>query len=115
MNMFPDTITIYHHETKNGIDNYQKTILRGFYWCGGRTLSGTGKGIESKSETTIISNADNAHSYGSKWAVNIGDRIILGEGEDISSFKALNNAITVADIANHVCGSDVDNIVITGV
>lgn len=42
------------------------------------------------------------------------DMILFGEGEDITSFREIRNAVTVTGIAVNVCNSDVDNIVITG-
>mgnify|MGYP000822708212 CR=1 FL=1 len=113
--MFPHTITIYHHDIINGVDNYKKTVLDGFYYSGGKTLSGTDKGIDSKGKVTIISNAENAHNFGVSWTVSVKDRIVIGVGKDIKSFKELGDAITVTDVAVNVCNSDVDNIVISGV
>lgn len=113
--MFPHTITIYHHEIINGVDSYTKTVLSGFYYNGGKSLSGTDKGIDSKGKVTIISNAENAHNFGVSWTVGIKDKIVVGVGDDIRSFKELDNAVTVMDVAVNVCNCDVDNIVISGV
>lgn len=113
--MFPHTITIYHHDIINGADRYSKTVLSGFYVMQGKTVSDTQKGVDSKSQTTIISNAENAHFYGGKWTVSINDKVVLGVGKDIKSFRELKDCIAVSDIEINVCGSDVDNIVITGV
>lgn len=112
--MFPHTITIYHHSTENGEDRYSKTVLKGFYWNAGKSLTGADKGAESEKATTIISNPENAHKYGTEWIIHLDDMVLLGEGKDITSFREIENAVTVIGIAVNVCGSDVDNIVITG-
>lgn len=113
--MFPHAITIYRHDIINGADCYSKNILSGFYVMQGKTVSDTQKGVDSKGQTTIISNVENARSCGDKWTVSINDRIVLGVGKDIKSFRELKDCITVSGIEINVCGSDVDNIVITGV
>lgn len=113
--MFPHTITIYHHEIVNNADTYQRTVLSGVYWYGGTSLSSSNKGIDSKGKVNIITNVENARNYGAGWTVNIGDKVVLGEGGEITSLKSLINAITVTDIAVNVCNSDVDNITIAGV
>ena len=113
--MFPHTITVYHHDIIDGTDSYKKTVLSGFYYSDGKSIAGTVKGVDSKSKAIIISNAENARNFGVSWTVAIKDRIVIGEGKDISSFKELDNAITVTDVVVNVCGSEVDNIVISGV
>lgn len=113
--MFPHTITIYHHKIIKGTDSYSKTILNGFYIMNGSAVSDTQKGVDSRHNITIISNSENAHSFNNKWNVAINDKIVVGAGMDINSFKELNDCITVTGIEINVCGSDVDNIVIKGV
>lgn len=112
--MFPHTVTIYHHSTENGEDKYIKTVLEGFYWNDKISLAAGNKGAESEKATTIISSPENAAKYGTDWTVQVNDMVRLGKGDDIKSFKELNGAVTVTGIAVNVCGSDVDNVVITG-
>lgn len=112
--MFPHTITIYHHSIENGEDKYIKYILSGFYWNDEKSLSAADKGIKSTKEATIISNPENARKYGTEWNILPGDRVLLGIGENITSFKDLKEAVTVIGVAANVCNSDVDNVVIRG-
>lgn len=112
--MFPHTITIYHHSIKNGEDKYDKTILEGFYFNAEKGISKDGKGVGNDNSATIISNAENARKYGIEWIIQPKDMVLLGEGKDITSFRELQNAFTVTGVAENVCGSEVDNIVITG-
>lgn len=111
--MFPHTITIYHHSIENGEDKYDKTVLGGFYFNSAKGVSKDGKGISNDNATTIISNVENAHKYGTEWMIQPNDMVLLGVGNDITSFRELQNAFTVIGVAENVCGSDVDNIVIT--
>ena len=113
--MFPDKITIYHHDIVNNEDVYQKTTVNGFYWNESTALDDANKGIKSKKQVTIISSPENAHTYGSEWTVCIDDVIVKGKGGAITSLKEVENGVTVKGVAVNVCNSDVDNIVITGV
>lgn len=113
--MFPHTITVYHLDKADGRDRYIKTVLDGWYWNSEKALQKDNKGILSTKPTTIVSDVKNARNFGTEYEICDNDRIILGTGDDIASFKELKNAVTVKDIAVNICNSEVDNIVITGV
>ena len=111
--MFPHTITIYHHSVENSEDKYNKTVLDGFYFNSAKGTAKDGKGAGNDNTATIISNVENARKYGTEWIIQPKDMVLLGEGKDITSFRELQNAFTVTGVAENVCGSEVDNIVIT--
>lgn len=114
--MFPHKITIFHHAEKDGKDVYTRKVVPGFYWYGPTGIVQSGKGQEREDNVTIVSSPENARSYGEKWTVQKGDRVVKGECPDVSSFKELNDkeVITVMKVDPNVCGSLVDNITITG-
>lgn len=114
--MFPHTITIFHHATTGGKDVYTRKVVEGVYWYGSTGISRDGKGQEGTDSITVISSPENARTYGSKWTVQKGDRVVKGVCGDISSFKDLKDkeVITVMKVNPDVCGSLVDNITITG-
>lgn len=113
--LFPHMITIYHLDTSTGDDKYTKIVLDGWYWQGEQTLQKDGKGVLTTKPTTIISNCEKARKYGKEYEIHENDRVILGVGEEITSFKELHNSITVKSVSVNVVGSDVDHIKITGV
>lgn len=110
--MFPDTITIYRHSIINGADIYDKEILSGFYWYGKTIQNTANKGTESVSEITVVSGPEMAKAFGEKWTTQIGDIIIKGKGNDISSLKELTESHKIYAVNVNVCNSDVDNIVL---
>ncbi len=114
--MFPHTITIIHHSIVNSTDVYSRTVLSGFYWYGAAEYGESGKGAEKNRNVTVISSPEMAASYGSEWSVCGGDRIVKGACPAITSYKDLigKEVITVLSVAENICGSDVDNIQITG-
>lgn len=114
--MFRDSITIYHHSTTGGVDTYTKQYLDGgFYVMPSKTVYDGGKGFERTQQTTIVSSAEKAHTYGDKWHIALKDRVVKGKGGDITAWSDIPDAITVNSITENLCGSDVDNIEITGV
>lgn len=114
--MFPHTITIFHHIAEKDKDIYTRKVVSGFYWYGSTGIAPSGKGQESEDSITIISSPENAKTFGKKWNVQKGDRIVKGECPDISSFKDLNGkeVVTVMKVEPNVIGSFVDNVTITG-
>ncbi|MBP3446220.1 MAG: hypothetical protein J6K64_02985 [Clostridia bacterium] len=114
--MFPHTITIFHHTASGGEDVYTRKVVEGVYWHGSTGISRDGKGQESTDSITVISSPENASTYGRKWSVQKGDKVVKGACGDISSFKELNSkeVITVMSVADNRCNSSVDNITITG-
>ena len=113
--MFPHTITIYRHSIVNNQDVYTKQTLSGFYIMPSKSFTSGDKSLEKTTPTTIVSNPENALKYGTEWDIQAGDRIVKGVGGDITALKQLINAIEVTSVQENVCGSAVDNIVITGV
>lgn len=113
--MFPHTITIYRHSTENGTDVYTKQVLDGFYAVVNKSLTTDQKGVEHNKPSVIISSPEKAQKYGTEWTVQGKDKIIIGEGADITSFMDIPEAITVTGIEVNVIGSAVDNVTITGV
>lgn len=114
--MFPHTITIFHHIAEKDKDIYTRKVVPGFYWYESTGIVQSGKGQESDDSVTIISSPENAKTFGKKWTVQKGDRVVKGDCPDISSFKDLNGkeAVTVMKVEPNVCGSLVDNVTITG-
>ena len=112
--MFPHTITIYRHKEVNDADVYEKQILKSFYTVQNKTLSQDSKGFSNSKPTSIISSPEMAQKYGTEWTVELKDRIVIGNGADITSFDDIPNAIVVQSIEVNVIGSDVDNITILG-
>ncbi|MCD7722694.1 MAG: hypothetical protein LUH82_01905 [Clostridiales bacterium] len=111
---FKDTITIYRHSTENGADVYERQVLSGFYCYSATTHAISNKGFESVSEFTAISSPGMAQIYGDEWTVRVGDIIIGGEGDNISTLKELSDYHKVYHVALNACGSAVDNIVVKG-
>lgn len=113
--MFPHTVTFYHHSVEHNTDVYTKTAVSGVYFYGTKTLAASGKGTESVDNMTVITSPETAAGFGSEWNVFKGDRMIKGEGAEITSFKDFNSAevYTVTGIADNRAGSRVDNIQIT--
>ena len=114
--MFPHTITIFHHIAEKDKDIYTREVVSGVYWYGSEGISVSGKGQESADSITIISSPENAKTFGKKWNVQKGDRVVKGNCPDISSFKDLNDkeVVTVMKVEPNVIGSLVDNVTITG-
>lgn len=112
--MFPHTITIYHHTVVNGVDTYSKTILKDVYYHVRQNTEQSGKGVVTVKETEITASPEVSRQIGKAWNVFTEDRIVLGEGTDIQSWKGLNGAITVTGIDVNVIGCAVDNVIITG-
>lgn len=112
--MFPHTITIYRHSVENGEDVYKIQHLDGFYWQQKCVRNAENKGVAYAAEVSAVSSAERAHTYGKSWNVQVGDKIIKGNGNNISSLNELNNYYSVYAVEENICGSDVDNIVISG-
>lgn len=113
--MFPHTITIYHHEVKNGADFYEKQTISGFYCYGKSGLSIQGRGVQSADVVEIISSPEAARTFASQWTCQKGDRVLIGAGSDISSFEDIPNAYTVLSVQTDIIGSPCDSVTISGV
>lgn len=113
--MFPHSITIYHHSIQNGTDAYTKDIVRGVYWYGRHSVHPSGRGSSGGDAVTIITSMATAATRGTAWNVEVGDRVILGEGGDITALSQISGGITVTDIEDNRVGASVDNITILGV
>lgn len=114
--MFPHTITIYSHSSQNLKDIYTRQVVSGVYRYGSVGMSSANKGVENVADVKLITSPETTAEYGKSWTVRSGDRIVMGEHGDITSFKDLNGeqVITVTAVAEHICGSEVDNITIGG-
>lgn len=112
MNMYPHTITIYRHCIENGRDIYTKHILKGVYFRNGTVAAKSGNGFEKSCETVISVRPELSRTFNETWNVTIGDKIVLGIGREISSFKELQNFVTVKTVSENICGSPLDGVVI---
>lgn len=110
--MFPHSITIYKHSIIDGEDVYFMQCVDGFYWQEKTNLNNKDKGSENTGEITVISSLRNAQSFNDKWNVDIGDIIIKGKGNHITSLKEPDTYYKVNAVSFNVCGSLVDNIVV---
>lgn len=108
--MFPHVITIYRHSVENGADKYRRQTVRDVYWYGRRGVTISGKGLQAANFVTVVSSPEQAAAFGTSWNVILGDRLIRGEGSDITSWKDLKNSVTVIRIEDNRCGGSVDNI-----
>ena len=124
--MFPHAITIYRHSVVNGADNYSMTILNGCYWYGKQSITGAGKGTERANICTVVFSPELTATYGLKWSIRPGDRIVKGHDglvgisvtgvstvgmKVIEGLKELpRDAMTVKAVEENICGSSVDNI-----
>ncbi len=112
--MFPHTITIYRHALIDGEDIYAKQEITGVYWCGAKGIQQSGKGITEDDQITIVTSPELTKTFGTEWSVMPGDRIIKGKGSEITSLKQIKGGITAMRVEESICGSDVDNVTITG-
>lgn len=112
--MFPHTITIYRHSVVDGKDVYHRQMLGGVYCYGSEGIAGSGKGTAEDSSMIVITSQTTAAAFGVEWDVRKGDRIIKGEGKEISSLKEIDGGFTVLSVEDNRCGSTVDNITIRG-
>lgn len=110
--MFPNTITIYHHSISNSADAYTKTVLHGFYVYSTEGISKAGRGEQDADTFVAVSSPIMARSFGDAWSCENNDRIVEGEGDDITSWKDIPEAKVIASIKRSVIGSSVDNITI---
>lgn len=110
--MFPHSITIYKHSVIDGEDAYFMQCLDGFYWQERNSRSNKDKGAEATSEIIVVSSSQNAQNFNDKWNIDIGDIIIKGKGNHITSLKELDEYYKVNAVSVNVCGSLVDNIVV---
>ena len=114
--MFPHTITIYSQSSQNLKDIYTRQVVSGVYRYGSVGMSSANKGVEKVADVKLVTSPETTAEYGKSWTVRSGDRIVICEHGDITSFKDLNGeqVITVTSVAEHICGSEVDNITIGG-
>lgn len=114
--MFPHTVTVYHHEVSGGADVYSRYVVPGVYWYGGSGIAAADRGIQSSGTVTVITSPDRARDFDKKWNVLPGDKIVKGVFGEITSFRELNGkeVATVANVAENIIGSDVDNVTVTG-
>lgn len=111
--MFPHTITIYRHSIENGADIITRQIVKGVYWYGGTGTTPSGKGVTEENSATVITSPETAGKYKSSWDIQPKDRILQGEGPEITGFREIPAALTVLRVEENICNSTVDNITIT--
>lgn len=111
--MFPHTITIYRHSIENGADKITRQIVTGVYWYGGEGVTASGKGTVEDNSATIITSPETTAQYKGGWTIEPKDRILKGEGPEITGLKEIPAALIVARVDENICGSTVDNITIT--
>lgn len=111
--MFPHTITIYRHRVENGADIITRQIVNGVYWYGGAGITASGKGTTEENSATIITSPEATCQYKGGWDIEPKDRIIKGEGPEITALRDIPASLTVLKVEENICGSTVDNITIT--
>ena len=109
MNMFPHTMTIYRYDG----ETYSKQVIDDVYWHEVIGVNQASHGVSQSKSVQVTTSPDRTKTYGVEWDCKPEDRIILGNGEDITTFKGLNG-YTVLSIAFNTPLGNVDNIVITG-
>lgn len=112
--MFPHTITIYRHSISDGGDVITKQVKQGFYWYGSQGIVQSGKGTTESDTVTIIASPETTAEHGKTWDIRHGDRVVKGEGPDVTTLKEILGAVTVLRVDENICGSPVDNITIAG-
>lgn len=112
--MFPHTMTIYRHTIEGGQDKYSKQVVEGVYWNENNGMTIEGNGFTKKRQVTVITSQSLCNGFMVTWDIKDGDRIIKGTGDDITRLADIPNAFIVTNVAINECGSDVDNITITG-
>ena len=110
--MFPHTITIYRHSVENGADVYTRQVVKGVYWYGGTGISQNGKGTTEETPVNIVTSPETAIQYGDGWTIEPKDRVMKGEGPEITSLRDIPSAPTVVGVEDNRCGSSVDNVTI---
>ena len=113
--MFPHKITIYHHDIVDSADIYTKQIVEGVYVQEQYGITKSGHGQQNSRSITITTNKRLCDEFGKSWSICVGDKVVKGEGEDITKLADIPNAYTITNIIENKCGSDVDNIVMMGV
>lgn len=115
--MYPHTVTIYRHSSKNGEDAYQKYILPGVYWYGSFGVSAAKNGFEQAAGITVELPKAHADTFGVSWFAEPGDLCVLGTGPDIGRQRDLDGftKMTIQSIQVNRCGSALDNISFAGV
>lgn len=113
MQMYPHTITVYSHYIEDNEDKYKRTVLQGVYYHYSDGLSLSGNGVVKKCSLTIEIAKKYADTFGKEWIVKGNDRLVLKNGNDISSYSELKDCFVVQDVAVNVMGSPLDNITIT--
>lgn len=115
--MFPHTITIFRHIQDLTTDTYIKHVLNGVYWYGSKHSNKSSNGVIKEKNINIIIPKNLVDSFKIEWDININDKVVLGEVDDITSvndLKVYEDVINADDISINICNSDLDNIVISG-
>lgn len=113
--MFPHTITIYHHDIVDNTDKYTRQVVSGVYAQVQYGITKSGHGQQNSRSITITTNKKLCDEFGVSWSICEDDKVIVGIGGEITKFADIPKAYTITNIIENKCGSDVDNIVMTGV
>ena len=111
--MFPHIMTIYRLDTSGTADVISKQIVKGVYWNETQGIRTSGNGTADSKSVTVVTSPHLAKTMGVTWTIKAKDRIIKGEGADVTSLKEIDG-YTVEKVEINVCDSPVDNIVIQG-
>lgn len=117
----PHNITIYNKLK----EQYVSKKLRNVYYFGSDSINISGKGTIESGNINIIIDGENLKDYinykdfidSSKYTIQNGTRIVLGDGPDIKSLNDLDDSfkqITVFSFDENLVGSNLDNIVVVG-
>ena len=111
--MYPFVVTVIHKVSTLDEDTYINYVLQGVYIQAtlGIVMNGMTFALD---ETTLISTNDQlAHSYGTNWQCDVGDRVMLGEyTTPVTSFGDIPNAWVVKSVEKNIANTDLDSIVI---
>lgn len=112
MNLYPHTVTVYHHDVVGDKNVYLRTVLSGVYYRKSVKYTKSGNGFENVPGTVVSCNPVLSRGYNDNWRCFPGDKLIKGVGSDIESFKELSEAVTVKSVDVNLCSSELDSVVI---
>lgn len=89
MNLYPHTVTVYHHDVVGNKDVYLCTVLPGVYYRKSVKHTKSGNGFENAPVTVVSCNPVLSRGYNDNWHCSPGDKLIKGVGRAI--LKALKS------------------------
>lgn len=115
--MYPHVITIFRLIKKDGLETYYRKQVDNVYWYGNVGITVSGKGLVDSDSINVFIPKESLTGYDTEWSINKKDRIVKGIAKDINSFNELEqyeDVIIVKKINKNDCGSELDNILVTG-